>query len=344
MLLSFNCPRCSRELKVKPEQAGQKARCPSCKNVIVVPGKESEEPPPELTVTPQVEPTVVPERAPPPRSTVKKKPRDEPEEEEEDVLEEAERDRKPERKPEIRERSEGVRSRWSMARIGVVLAQWAMGLYCLIWGANLLNQFCFFYSVNMAGANALQLAGRIQALVAIFVVVLFFLLQLLSLIGYALTLNSPARQGAKPLAILSFCFSVTGCILVFTILFRIGLTTYGAPPLDDTKVVVLLLLFFLFEVARNTCFAFHLKAVAGALREGQLASRATLLGIMTPVTIFAVVLLFGCMGALISGADLRTAVTIVLLGRLVVAVALFALSWSYFKVAMRVSDAMQAAT
>jgi DNA-directed RNA polymerase subunit RPC12/RpoP len=37
MDIKFNCPHCNRNLKVKSEAAGRKAKCPSCSQVVAVP-------------------------------------------------------------------------------------------------------------------------------------------------------------------------------------------------------------------------------------------------------------------------------------------------------------------
>lgn len=37
MAIPFKCPSCGRKMRARDEQAGKKARCPSCQSVIIVP-------------------------------------------------------------------------------------------------------------------------------------------------------------------------------------------------------------------------------------------------------------------------------------------------------------------
>jgi len=43
MAISFTCPSCDSELKLKDELAGRKVKCPRCGDVVVVPAEEEEE-------------------------------------------------------------------------------------------------------------------------------------------------------------------------------------------------------------------------------------------------------------------------------------------------------------
>lgn len=40
-MIEFNCPKCDKLLRTKPEKAGAKAKCPGCGEVLVVPGGEA---------------------------------------------------------------------------------------------------------------------------------------------------------------------------------------------------------------------------------------------------------------------------------------------------------------
>lgn len=43
MVIRFKCPKCSKVLSVKDENAGKKGRCPKCKEIVVVPKAENSE-------------------------------------------------------------------------------------------------------------------------------------------------------------------------------------------------------------------------------------------------------------------------------------------------------------
>ena len=39
-MIQFECPNCSRPIKVKPELAGRKGKCPGCQSILVIPAPE----------------------------------------------------------------------------------------------------------------------------------------------------------------------------------------------------------------------------------------------------------------------------------------------------------------
>jgi len=51
----FNCPKCDQELAVDSSGAGTEINCPSCGEVIVIPGRESRPGPDSSSVLPRLE-------------------------------------------------------------------------------------------------------------------------------------------------------------------------------------------------------------------------------------------------------------------------------------------------
>jgi hypothetical protein len=45
-MITFHCPQCHRPVRIADEHAGKKARCPGCRQVFAVPGRNGSAAPP----------------------------------------------------------------------------------------------------------------------------------------------------------------------------------------------------------------------------------------------------------------------------------------------------------
>jgi hypothetical protein len=196
--------------------------------------------------------------------------------------------------------SRAERDGWKKARVGVVLNQVTMWLYTAIWGIVLLG---FFLLCTMGIGEMSNPRGREPSSALNFAVllnhvtnVLWIGVWIVSLIGYIFAIMTPGRNGEKGLAITALAMLVAAMVLrgvlFFTSEFRFAATFRGPEILETLRgILVLTLLLYLLEVARNTIYAIYIHAVGRTLRSRRTRQTGQSLFILVPALCLSVPLI-----------------------------------------------------
>lgn len=133
MYFKFQCPHCSKSLKVSEDKAGKKARCPYCHQSVIVPEPE----PPQDDDRASVMSELLGDLAPPPSSAAESGPHDLPGRQEVPVAKAAKKQTK-EKKPRGARVSDAGGEQFAQ---GTEVSLWRTGLYgliCTVWFYGLL--------------------------------------------------------------------------------------------------------------------------------------------------------------------------------------------------------------